>query len=138
MAARDLLHDLQASGFTLEVAAGKLMVTPASALTDDMRAGVRACKPELMALLAGPLLADDRHSVDHHVVVAQRCAYCHHLTRVGTCAEPVIAGLLTAEVGFGIVWPPAAHAATCPAFSSKTQQDAAPAGDASPEPRGDA
>ena len=48
------------------------------------------------------------------------CADCQHLTRVSTCAEPVQAGLLTAAEGFGIVWPPAAHPASCAAFSAST------------------
>ena len=50
----------------------------------------------------------------------KRCADCQHLTRISTCAEPVQAGLLTAAEGFGIVWPPAAHAASCAAFSAST------------------
>ncbi len=53
MGARDLLHDMLAAGFTLEVAGEKLLVTPASNLTDDMREALRACKPELLELLAG-------------------------------------------------------------------------------------
>ena len=136
MSARDFLHDMLAAGFTLDVAAGKLLVTPASALTDDLRAGLRACKPELMALLAAPAVDDDR-PVDRRGVATKRCSECRHLTRANTCGEPVAAGLLAREVGFGIVWPPAAHAATCPSFSSRMQQDAAASGDAAAELRGD-
>lgn len=44
------------------------------------------------------------------------CAGCLHLLRRGTCGEPVAAGLLTVEEGFGIVWPPEGHGAACPAF----------------------
>ena len=47
------------------------------------------------------------------------CADCLHLLRRGTCGEPVAAGLLTAEEGFGIVWPPEGHGAACPAFIGK-------------------
>ena len=122
MSARDLLHDMLAAGFTLDVTAGKLLVTPASALTADMRQALRACKPELLALLAE---GDDSIVVaDHRAVATQRCADCQHLTRVSTCAEPVQAGLLTAAEGFGIVRPPAAHAASCAAFSASTPSKA--------------
>jgi len=44
------------------------------------------------------------------------CTDCRHLSRVKTCTAPVAAGLLPT---FGIVWPPAAHAASCAAFSGK-------------------
>ena len=48
------------------------------------------------------------------------CGNCLHLLRRGTCGEPAAAGLLTAEEGFGIVWPPDGHCATCDSYSSKT------------------
>ena len=44
-----------------------------------------------------------------------RCAY--HLRR-GTCAEPVAAGLAQS---FEILWPPAGHAQTCPAFADRAE-----------------
>ena len=53
------------------------------------------------------------------------CAGCLHLLRRGTCGEPVAAGLLTAEEGFGIVWPPEGHGAACPAFIGKMPTAAA-------------
>lgn len=53
------------------------------------------------------------------------CAGCLHLLRRGTCGEPVAAGLLTAEEGFGIVWPPEGHGAACPAFIGKMPAAAA-------------
>ena len=48
------------------------------------------------------------------------CADCLHLLRRGTCGEPVNAGLLTAQQGFGIVWPPEGHGADCEAFNAKS------------------
>lgn len=116
MSARDLLHEMLAAGFTLDVADGRLLVTPASALTDNMRAALRACKPEMLGLLAS---GDDDRALDCHAVATQRCADCHHLSRVSTCLEPVAAGLLTEAEEFGIVWPPAGYAASCAAFSGK-------------------
>ncbi len=110
MAARDLLHQMLAAGFTLGQAGDKLLVTPADRLTDELRASLRACKAELLALLAG---VDDDH---RPVGVAQRCADCRHLSRVKTCTNPVAAGLLTAAEGFGIAWPPAGYGATCQAW----------------------
>ena len=53
------------------------------------------------------------------------CTDCRHLLRHGTCGEPVAAGLLTAEEGFGIVWPPERHGAKCPAFNGKMPTAAA-------------
>lgn len=47
------------------------------------------------------------------------CAGCLHLLRRGICGEPVAAGLLMVEEGFGIVWPPEGHAAACAAFIGK-------------------
>ena len=53
------------------------------------------------------------------------CVGCLYLLRRGTCGEPVAAGLLTAEEGFGIVWPPEGHGAGCPAFIGKMPTAAA-------------
>jgi hypothetical protein len=53
------------------------------------------------------------------------CVGCLHLLRSGTCGEPVAAGLLTAEEGFGILWPPEGHGAACPAFIGKMPTAAA-------------
>ncbi len=53
------------------------------------------------------------------------CGGCLHLLRRGTCGEPVAAGLLTTEEGFGIVWPPEGHGAGCPAFIGKMPTAAA-------------
>lgn len=53
MGARDLLADLSGAGFTVSAEAGRLVIRPASKLTDDTRAAVRDCRPVLLALLAG-------------------------------------------------------------------------------------
>jgi hypothetical protein len=53
------------------------------------------------------------------------CGGCLHLLPRGTCGEPVGAGLLTAENGFGIVWPPEGHSTACPAFIGKMPTAAA-------------
>ena len=53
------------------------------------------------------------------------CGGCLHLLRRGTCGEPVAAGLLTAEEGFIVVWPPEGHGAACPAFLGKMPTAAA-------------
>ena len=50
---------------------------------------------------------------------ANTCGNCLHLLRRGTCGEPLAAGLLTAEEGFGIVWPAEGHGARCAAFTGK-------------------
>ncbi len=61
---------------------------------------------------ARALLADDTALAS----VVQTCAGCRHFGRRRTCLEPVAAGLLTQAQGFGIVWPPEGHGATCVAF----------------------
>lgn len=47
------------------------------------------------------------------------CEGCMHLLRHGTCGEPVAAGLLAADEGFSIVWPPEGHGTACTAFFGK-------------------
>jgi len=54
------------------------------------------------------------------------CRQCAHRLRRGTCAEPVAAGLAQ---WFEIHWPPAGHAATCPAFSAASHLEFQPAGE---------
>jgi hypothetical protein len=53
MGARDLLCELTGAGFHVKAAGDKLVIRPASKLTDGMRAALRDAKPELMALLTG-------------------------------------------------------------------------------------
>lgn len=53
MGARDLLDDLAGLGVHVAADGDQLVIRPASKLTDDMRAALRANKPELLALLAG-------------------------------------------------------------------------------------
>ena len=54
MGAAELLLRTRTAGFVLDVADGKLLVTPASKLTDDLRAELRDHKPELLVLLSVP------------------------------------------------------------------------------------
>ena len=118
MGARDLLSSLAGAGLSVTAEAGRLVIWPASKLTDDMREALRAAKPELLALLsdaaAGPAQA--------FAIPAQTCAGCQHLTRRKTCTEPAAAGLdpppglQPGADWFGIRWPPAGHGAKCPGF----------------------
>lgn len=104
MTAAALLRDLADAGVHVEAADGSLVVVPASKLSDGHRASLRALKPELLALLSG---------------APRTCTTCTHRLRAGTCAVPEQSGLIPAGSGFGIFWPPAAHAATCPAWCAK-------------------
>lgn len=66
MGAHELLHDLTRAGVTLTAVGDRLRVRPASKMTDDLRAAVRAAKPELLTLLArphrlSPVEADEAH-----------------------------------------------------------------------------
>ena len=124
MGARDLLSSLAGAGLSVTVEAGRLVIRPASKLTDDLRAALREAKFELLALLA-----DDQAQVDQpdgHAAVdqapARTCAGCQNLTRRKTCTDPAAAGLdpphghPAGADWFGIRWPPAGHGATCPGF----------------------
>lgn len=52
MGARDLLAELAGAGLIVTVEGDRLVIRPASKLTDAMRAALRAEKPEVLALLA--------------------------------------------------------------------------------------
>ena len=117
MGAADLLKHVRAAGFTLNLADGKLLVAPASMLTDELRTALRASKTEVLALLAA------EHDADAEAA-ARQCVDCAHLTRRRTCLEPEAAGLIPAGQGFGIAWPPEGHGDGCAAFSSKAPRTA--------------
>ncbi len=51
MGAFDLLQALQSAGITIAADAGRLVVRPASKLTDDMRHALRASKSQVLAAL---------------------------------------------------------------------------------------
>ncbi len=108
MGAAELLQHARAAGFRLSVADGNLLVTPASKMTDNLRAALRAAKSDLLALL-----------------LTRTCTGCLHLLRRGTCGEPVAAGLLPPAEAFGIVWPPEGHGTACRAFTCKMPMAAA-------------
>ena len=114
MGAADLLLEVHRAGFALDVANGMLLVTPASMLTDDLRASLRVCKPELIKLLTAP-----KPTSSQEPVIAQACTDCQHFGPRGTCFEPVAAGLRTKLEGFGIAWPPDDQAQSCTAFSDR-------------------
>ena len=115
MGAAALIERAGEAGVRLSVADGKLIATPLAALSDELRAELRANKPELVAVLSPPPSATP----------ALTCAGCLHRLKPGTCGEPVAAGLLTLAEGFGIAWPPKGHGAACPAFTGKTPTAAA-------------
>lgn len=54
MGAHELLHQMAEAGFSVEADGEMLVIRPASKLTDDLRADLRAAKPELLALLTAP------------------------------------------------------------------------------------
>lgn len=119
MDARELLHHLAGAGFTVAADGDRLTVSPASKLTDELRAALRTAKLELLAILA------ERTTTEP--APPRTCADCRHRLRPGTCGEPVAAGLFTAAHGFGIVWPEPDHAATCPAFAARIASPRSPA-----------
>ena len=129
MGGRDLLLSLASAGLSVTAEAGRLMIRPASKLTDEMREALRAAKPELLALLS-----DDQapvgqlHGQADVAIPIQTCAGCQYLTRRKTCTDPASAGLdpppghPPGADWFGIRLPPAGHGITCPAFEA-TQKE---------------
>lgn len=99
MGARDLLAELADKGLTVTTDGERLVIRPASKLTESLRTELRTAKPDVLAIVA-----------------RRTCADCAHRTRRKTCGEPVSAGLLP---HFGIVFCellPATQAALCQAF----------------------
>lgn len=117
MGAADLLQHLRTTGFSITADGDRLVIRPASKLTDDMRKALREQKPKLLALLFDAAAA----SLPPDAVV-QACTGCRHLTRRKTCTEPAAAGLepppglYPGAHWFGIRWPPAGHGATCKTY----------------------
>ena len=85
MGAPALLQQLRNSGFDLDVAGDRLLVTPASRLTDADRADIRNFKVELLAMLTGqpPLTSD---TVLTPATAGRTCTDCQHILPHGTCA----------------------------------------------------
>ena len=111
MGARELLADLADAGLSIAADGGDLVIRPASKLSDDMHAMLRAAKSDLLALLSPP-------------TPKRTCTDCAHRLRRGTCAEPAVAllepppGLRPGTDWFGIRWAPDGHAQKCRAFRS--------------------
>lgn len=51
MGARDLLSDLADAGISIQIEGDRLVVRPASKITDDMRSALRAARADLLVLL---------------------------------------------------------------------------------------
>jgi hypothetical protein len=71
MGARELVAELSRAGVALQVDGDCLVIRPASKLTDNMRAAVRAAKPELLVLLSVP-----EHARPHKLTNEQ-ATRCH-------------------------------------------------------------
>lgn len=54
-------------------------------------------------------------------IYGRACVDCRHCSRVGSCLEPVSAGLASHHC---IRWPRPMHAARCPAFEPRAQESA--------------
>lgn len=75
--AAELLASLRAAGLRLSLEhTGRMLVQPASALTDELRQSIRAHRAELVGLLASEW-GDDRRC----------CTDCRHLLADYRCAE---------------------------------------------------
>jgi hypothetical protein len=113
MYALELLQGLHHAGFVLALGTeGKLLVTPASRLTEMDRAEIRAHRDDLVRLLTKPVpvLAATADAVS--------CVTCVHRTRADVCGKPVEAGLASHfEVFFCDTLPGAGVA--CPAWGSR-------------------
>jgi hypothetical protein len=120
MGARDLLHDLADAGLTINADGTRLVIRPASKLTEDMRAAVLDAKPELLAFLgADPRFnarrerllrwgwnAADAEAMAERLIRRDReaddrvscAADCKHY-RPGRCGNHRAADLSTPDVG---------------------------------------
>ncbi len=120
MGARDLLHDLAGAGLSVTADGDRLVIWPASRLTNDLRDQLRAAKPDLLALLSpGPRytirrdrllrwgwpapeaeamaerLARRDSESDDRVSCAAECSHY----RLGRCGNHRRAGLNSPDVG---------------------------------------
>lgn len=143
MGARDLLADLAGAGFSVAAEGARLVIRPASKLTESERAAVREFRPVLLALLAGDeartdgeaarfldrrarLLrwgwaADDAEKLAERLAQRDReadprvsCADCRHY-RPGRCGNHQRAGLQAAELGRDL----AGMLQRCPGFAMR-------------------
>ena len=80
---------------------------------------------ETVEVAAGRVVHEAPDGKTHAEASVNTCTDCLHLLRHGTCGVPVAAGLLSAEDGFGIMWPAGGHGATCPAYNGKAPTAAA-------------
>lgn len=65
----DTLRAARVAGVHLEVDDGRLLASPKERLNDTLRAALRRLKPDLLALLALPLLAAaDREAIEEHLL----------------------------------------------------------------------
>ncbi len=132
----------------MNAAGDHLQVSPASLLTDPLRAAIREHKAGLLALVtvcpqpleitpetplttecsAGCEAFEERAAIMEFdgglpraeaELAARDCLGCRNLTRVKTCREPIRAGLIGPAAGWGIAWPVPVHAATCPAWTDR-------------------
>jgi hypothetical protein len=113
MDARELLDEMTAAGFVISAQSEKLVVRPWSRLTDEMLVALRQAKGDLLVLLSEPATTVGVESIR---VAGRRCTTCGHLSRVRTCLQPIRAGLIPEQDGFGLAWPEAARAETCVAW----------------------
>lgn len=101
MSAADLLARLSAAGLEVTADGAALAVRPASKLTDELRAELRASKPELLALLAAPAApepAPSAYSPGPEPDARVTCLSCRHY-RPGRCDNHRRARLSAPDVG---------------------------------------
>jgi hypothetical protein len=74
MGAPDILSILQAAGLRLTADGDRLLVTPASAIIDEVRNLIRARKPDLLRLLAAgdtALASPDREAFEERAAIRE-------------------------------------------------------------------
>jgi hypothetical protein len=67
--ALDLWSDLERTGMVLRVEAGRLSVTPASLLTDDLRSRIKAVLADLVALVSAAPTPEQQAALDANPTV---------------------------------------------------------------------
>ena len=135
MAASSLLAELRAAGFTLTAEGSRLRVAPADLLTDELRAGIREHRAELVRILAAESAPDGRSTADLTQPPSVRperdmahCGACSHFLPdsinpaqgVGRCGVTGAGPPSVASGDYAACYPMAPR--QCPSYELRTTQ----------------
>jgi len=118
--ARNLIAELREMGLQVELQAGLAVVHPIDTLDLEARALVASLSQAMVRVIAAECADQLPTELEPMRPMRQRlCGHCQHLLRRASCAEPVQAGLVQPDAGYGIAWPTHWRAGECPAFEQR-------------------